>query len=190
MRRIFFMRHGNVDNPNKVVYGRLPGFPLSETGIKEVTATADQLGPIVPKDAIIIASPLLRTVQTAMLVQSKTRHPLFFDERLSEIWQPIAQGQPLADYLLKHTDEVIRAPKPYHDEPHEAVGNRVKTAVHEWLRSRKTLVVITHEDTMSCGIAALTGISYKEALDLTMPTACVYELTEVETGWKYARLEK
>ena len=35
---IHVMRHGEVDNPNGVLYGRLPGFGLTELGMRWLPA--------------------------------------------------------------------------------------------------------------------------------------------------------
>lgn len=41
--RIHLVRHGEVYNPDGVLYGRLPGFKLSDKGIRQAQAVADAL---------------------------------------------------------------------------------------------------------------------------------------------------
>ena len=61
--RISFIRHGEVDNPKRIIYGRLPRFSLSTTGFTDANRAADHLRrePL----SAVYASPLLRTRQTA-----------------------------------------------------------------------------------------------------------------------------
>lgn len=61
--RIHLVRHGEVHNPDEILYGRLPGFRLSDNGNRQAAAVADALagGDIVA----VVASPLQRAQETA-----------------------------------------------------------------------------------------------------------------------------
>ena len=60
---VHVMRHGEVYNPEKVLYGRLPGYNLSDRGREQAQSAADWLA---PKDiTYVVASPLERAQQTA-----------------------------------------------------------------------------------------------------------------------------
>lgn len=39
---IYFLRHGEVENPKKILYGRLPGFGLSEKGKESIKEVAQE----------------------------------------------------------------------------------------------------------------------------------------------------
>ena len=65
MPRIHVLRHGHVHNPDKVLYGRLPEFRLSDTGEAMAQAAADHLVAARVPVTRIVASPLLRAQQTA-----------------------------------------------------------------------------------------------------------------------------
>ncbi len=57
------MRHGEVHNPEGILYGRLAGYHLSERGRKQAQAVADALA---HNDIVtVIASPLQRAQETA-----------------------------------------------------------------------------------------------------------------------------
>ena len=60
---IYLIRHGEVYNPDQVVYGRLPGFGLSKNGFDQARAAAQYLKN--KNLGAIYSSPLLRTKQTA-----------------------------------------------------------------------------------------------------------------------------
>ncbi len=44
MQQLRFVRHGEVSNPNHLVYGDLPGFHLSPLGVLQVHSTGQHLG--------------------------------------------------------------------------------------------------------------------------------------------------
>ena len=66
MTVLHLVRHGQVDNPQKIVYGRQRGWRLSDRGRQEAEAVARHLGgrPI----ARVYTSPLERAVQTATVI--------------------------------------------------------------------------------------------------------------------------
>ena len=57
---IHVMRHGEVDNPNGVLYGRLPGFGLTELGHSMAARAAEYLVDSGADITRVISSPLLR----------------------------------------------------------------------------------------------------------------------------------
>lgn len=63
--RIHLVRHGEVDNPNGVLYGRLPNFALSARGRQMAEASASELASSNTNITRLISSPLLRTLQSA-----------------------------------------------------------------------------------------------------------------------------
>lgn len=60
---IYFIRHGEVYNPHKVLYGRLPGFPLTVKGEQQINKLAQNL--VGKGISVIYTSPLERARQTA-----------------------------------------------------------------------------------------------------------------------------
>jgi broad specificity phosphatase PhoE len=69
--RISFIRHGDVHNPEQVIYGRLPGFELSREGRRQAEHAADHLETV--ELAALYASPMLRAQQTARII--RRAHP-------------------------------------------------------------------------------------------------------------------
>ncbi|GAA1802365.1 histidine phosphatase family protein [Planosporangium flavigriseum] len=79
---VHVLRHGEVYNPDKILYGRLPGFRLSELGVQMAKAAAESL---VGRDiAHVVASPLERAQQTAEPFAAQFTLPIEVDERLIE----------------------------------------------------------------------------------------------------------
>lgn len=74
MTRVYLVRHADVENPRKVLYGHLSGFPLSERG----RGQAIELGKRLRDRGIgrILHSPLERAVETARLIAEQLPEPV------------------------------------------------------------------------------------------------------------------
>ena len=79
---IHLVRHGQVENPKGVIYGRLPGFHLSEVGRRQAEAAADRLA--AADVGGVWASPLERAQETAQTIASRHGVSIVTDERLTE----------------------------------------------------------------------------------------------------------
>ncbi|WP_370076224.1 histidine phosphatase family protein [Streptacidiphilus sp. MAP12-16] len=76
------MRHGEVHNPEGVLYGRLPDYHLSELGRKMAERVADHLG---GRDIThVVASPLERAQETAAPIAQALGLTTAVDDRLIE----------------------------------------------------------------------------------------------------------
>ena len=65
---VHLMRHGEVHNPERIVYGRLPHYALSEKGQQMVRMSAQEFAQRAQDGAKIVhlvCSPLLRTRESA-----------------------------------------------------------------------------------------------------------------------------
>jgi broad specificity phosphatase PhoE len=81
---VHLVRHGEVANPDGVLYGRLPGFRLSEDGQLMAKAVADFMA---GRDVTVLrSSPLERAVQTAEPIAAQLGLPIEIDDRLIEPW--------------------------------------------------------------------------------------------------------
>jgi len=77
---VHMLRHGEVYNPEKLLYGRMPGYHLSELGVQMAKAAAQA---VAERDvAYVVASPLERAQQTAEPIASQFKLPIAVDERL------------------------------------------------------------------------------------------------------------
>ena len=67
---IHFIRHGEVDNPGHLLYERLPGFHLSDRGVRMAKMTAGYIAadPVMSRITAVYSSPLDRAVETARAV--------------------------------------------------------------------------------------------------------------------------
>jgi broad specificity phosphatase PhoE len=74
MTRVYLVRHAEVENPRRVLYGHLPGFQLSERGRRQASEVGRRL-----RDrgvARILHSPLDRAVETARLLCEQLPAPV------------------------------------------------------------------------------------------------------------------
>jgi broad specificity phosphatase PhoE len=79
---VHVLRHGEVDNPGKVLYGRLPGYRLSELGRKMAKRVADTLA---GRDVVHLrSSPLERAQETAEPLAAEFGLSVTVDDRLIE----------------------------------------------------------------------------------------------------------
>ncbi|MGH3854309.1 MAG: histidine phosphatase family protein, partial [Pseudonocardiaceae bacterium] len=79
---VHLLRHGEVHNPDGVLYGRLPGFRLSEVGMRQAERVAAHLS---DHDVVhVVASPMLRARQTATPIAKTHGLDLVTDDELIE----------------------------------------------------------------------------------------------------------
>lgn len=92
---LYLMRHGHVHNPENILYGRLPGYRLSEDGVQQAQAAGQWLAD--KAIAAVYSSPMERARQTAAIVADfhDGLQPIT-DERIIEVSTPY-EGQPTAE---------------------------------------------------------------------------------------------
>jgi broad specificity phosphatase PhoE len=79
---VHLVRHGEVHNPDGVLYGRMPGFGLSELGKRQALVVAEHLAGSDIRH--VVASPLERAQETAGPITGSHRLSLDTDEQLIE----------------------------------------------------------------------------------------------------------
>ena len=81
---VHLVRHGEVENPRRVLYGRLAGFHLSADGRVMAKAAADYLA---GRDVTVLrSSPLERALETAEPLAAHFGLTVVVDPRLTEAW--------------------------------------------------------------------------------------------------------
>lgn len=64
-KRLHLVRHGEVHNPKRVLYGRLPDYHLSKAGRRMAQAAADHVGSLERSVSALYSSPLERAQESA-----------------------------------------------------------------------------------------------------------------------------
>ena len=132
MTVVHVVRHGEVYNPNRVLYGRLPGFTLSDRGLEQAELTATYLAarPI----GYVVASPLERAQQTAQPLADKLGLTVATDYDLIEAanrleGKAVAGGQGL--FSDPSNLKYYRNPfKPSWGEPYTEIAARMVVAAN------------------------------------------------------------
>jgi broad specificity phosphatase PhoE len=128
---VHLVRHGEVDNPTHILYGRLPGYHLSDAGVLMAKRAAAWLA---DRDVVaLVSSPLERAVETATPIAEQLELPIREDDRLIEATNHF-QGRTfgVGDGALKHPGNWphIRNPfRPSWGEPYEEIAARMLAAV-------------------------------------------------------------
>jgi broad specificity phosphatase PhoE len=82
--RVHLVRHCEVLNPGRILYGRLPGYHLSDRGREMAKAVA---GFLAGRDVTLLwSSPLDRAMETAVPLAAQFGLEVCADERLTEAW--------------------------------------------------------------------------------------------------------
>src|SRR5205823_14545241 len=81
---VHLLRHGEVENPAGIVYGRLPGYHLSANGRSMAEAAADYFAG--RSVVALFSSPLERAQETARPVAERLGLEVVTDDRLIETW--------------------------------------------------------------------------------------------------------
>jgi broad specificity phosphatase PhoE len=130
---VHLVRHGEVYNPDGVLYGRLPGFRLSEAGRLMAKAAADYLA---GRDVTVLrSSPLERAQETAEPIAAEFGLAAEIDERLIEPWNHF-EGMRfgVGDGALRQPRHWIYLRNPFRPswgEPYREVAARVLAAVKD-----------------------------------------------------------
>jgi len=120
---IHLVRHGLVDNPQNLFYGRLPRFRLALRGIAQVRRSAVYLRqkPVIA----LFSSPLLRARQSAReildLIQLKR---IGISRLITEIHSPF-EGRPFAEIEARKGDVYTHTGPPY-EQPQEVLARTLR----------------------------------------------------------------
>ncbi|WP_029252103.1 histidine phosphatase family protein [Paraoerskovia marina] len=132
---VHLMRHGEVHNPDGILYGRIPGYHLSERGHEMARRVASHLAdPEAGRDiTAVIASPLQRAQETATPIAGALGLELGTDERLIEAgnhFEGMTFG--VGDGSLKHPEHwryLWNPMRPSWGEPYKDQVARMAAAV-------------------------------------------------------------
>jgi broad specificity phosphatase PhoE len=129
---VHLLRHGEVHNPAGVLYGRLPGYRLSERGRDQAELVATALA---DADLVVVrASPLQRAQETAAPVAAAHGLDVGTDDRLVEA------GNSFEGQTIGVGDGALRDPRcwwrlrdpftPSWGEPYREIALRMLAAAH------------------------------------------------------------
>ncbi|MFI6906752.1 histidine phosphatase family protein [Nonomuraea sp. NPDC050394] len=182
---VHLLRHGEVHNPHGILYGRLPGYHLSETGqqMAEMVAKA-----VAGRDIVALySSPLERARETAAPLATALGLPVEPDDRLVEAGN-LLEGRTVGAGLA-----ILRSPrnyryfynpwKPSWGEPYLEIVQRMRTVIEDARTAARghEAVLVSHQLPIwairlaaegrrlwhdprrrQCSLASLTSLTFDE----------------------------
>jgi broad specificity phosphatase PhoE len=129
---VHIVRHGEVHNPEKILYGRALGFRLSVRGEQMAAAAGKYLAEhsLARPVAYVAASPLERAQQTAQVIADRFDQSVATDERLLESQNLFAGRRVRRRDLLRNMHRLYNPFRPSWDEPYRSIAERMIAAVH------------------------------------------------------------
>jgi len=146
---VHVMRHGEVHNPHKILYGRIEGYKLSERGRAQAEAVAEALQ---HRDIVlVVASPLERAQQTAAPIAARHGLEVTADDDLIESLNYF-EGRRVSPGDGAWRDPrvwwLLRNPlRPSWGEPYKEIAARMTTAIDK-ARAKAAgheAVVVSHQ---------------------------------------------
>ena len=191
---VHLMRHGEVENPGGVLYGRLPEFYLSELGHQMAERAADFLA----KNEIVhvVASPLERAQQTAAPLSKILDAPITTDDRVIEA-DNLFEGRTVGagPKAFRHPKNwwMLRNPwRPSWGEPYKEIAARMQAAVADARDAARghEAVIVSHQLPVWIARQAYEGNSFlhdprKRQCTLASITSLTFDGDEY-TGFSYA----
>ena len=183
---VHLLRHGEVHNPEKVLYGRLPGYRLSADGHAMAKAAAAALSG--HDVTVVVSSPLERARQTAAPLVEAFGVELRIDERLIESENAfegksvgVGVGGGAVFLRPQHWPLLVNPFRPSWGEPYAQVAERMLAAVataRDLARGHEA-VCVSHQlpiwtarraaegrrlwhlpNHRQCGLASLTSLTF------------------------------
>ncbi|MCC4250079.1 histidine phosphatase family protein [Microbacterium testaceum] len=146
--RLHLVRHGEVHNPRRVLYGRLPGFGLSVDGRRMARQAAEYVHALERPIGALVVSPLQRTRESAEPFVELFGIEPFIDDRVIEptnVFEGRRMNQALANPL--NWRHLSRPAVPSWGEPYERIVARMTEAMTDaWERvPAGDVVVVSHQ---------------------------------------------
>lgn len=197
---VHLLRHGEVDNPDRILYGRLPDFHLSATGSRMAELAA---GWFEGRDvAALYSSPLERAQETAAPLAERTGLDVRLDTRLIESGNRL-EGRRVSTRSLRTDPSVLRHLynpfRPSWGESYREIADRM-VAVIKAVRKEawgREAVCVSHQlpiwtarraaerrrlwhrpDRRQCNLASVTSLTFEDqrlvSVGYTEPAAGLY----------------
>ena len=146
---VHLLRHGEVYNPGRILYGRLPGFHLSEEGRLMAKAATEFLA---GRDVVLLrSSPLDRAQETAAPLAAQFSLGVGIDERLIEptnVYEGTTFG--VGSGALRHPADwryLYNPFRPSWGEPYTSIATRMLAAMADVARAARghEAVCVSHQ---------------------------------------------
>lgn len=156
------MRHGEVHNPDRILYGRLEGYHLSELGHRMAAMAAESLAdrPV----TALYASPLLRAQESAAPWSERFGLPIVTEEGIIEPTNKFEGRRTKFDASLLLSPKVwpwlVNPSRPSWGEPFVEIAKRVRHAMDTaWEASDGgEVVMVSHQSPIWMATRSIAGL--------------------------------
>lgn len=197
---VHVVRHGEVHNPDGILYGRLPGYHLSGRGREMAQAAA---GHLAGRDVVyVVSSPLERALETAAPIAAAHGLDVAVDDKLIESGNVFEGRKVDRSTLLRPSSlpAVVNPLRPSWGEPYRHIAARMQVALAEarehseghegvvvshqlpiWMlrRSLARRPLVHHPRRRECSLASVTSVlfhgTYPVRVDYAEPAAHLLE---------------
>jgi len=146
--QVHLVRHGEVFNPDGILYGRLPGFGLSKLGHRMAQAAADEIISRGRPVASVRVSPLQRTRESAAPVLAAVGLEPMIDDRIIEPTNHF-EGTVMRRALKKPQNWpfLINPVRPSWGEAYTSIEKRMRAAIDDAFESvdEGDVVLVSHQ---------------------------------------------
>ena len=184
---VHLLRHGKVQNPGNILYGRLPGYRLAASGQAMAAGVAEYLAG--SDVTYLVASSLQRAQETAAPLARTFGLPIVTDDRIIEAANDFEgrefgfNGQTLGS---PRTWTKLRDPiKPSWGEPYLDIAHRMVAAIYDAVQAADghQAVLVSHQlpivtarrylqgqrlwhnpSRRECSVASLTSLSFADGV--------------------------
>ncbi len=182
------MRHGEVHNPERVLYGRLPNFRLSTDGRQMARAAAEHVHSLERPLGALVCSPLQRTQESAEPFTEIFGIEPVIEDRVIEPTN-VFEGKQMKRALMNPLNwRHLRAPsRPSWGEPYLEVVARMDAAMRDaWNRTASgDVVIVSHQLPIWITHLAIAGESLRH--DPRQRRCALSSVTSFElqdAGWR------
>jgi broad specificity phosphatase PhoE len=206
---VHLLRHGEVHNPHRLLYGRMQGYHLSALGRRMADLAADHLG---DHDVThVVSSPLERARETAAPIAASHGLEVVLDERVIEAGNDF-EGLPVAGGagLLRHPrlyPKMLNPFRPSWGEPYVRIVERMRAAIVDARAEARghEAVIVSHQAPIwmirlategrplahnparrECALASLTSFTFLDdellSLSYSEPAAALLDQAQPGAG--------
>jgi len=186
MLTLYLVRHGEVHNPEGILYGHLPGFGLSQRGREQIRRAAELL----QERGIfqgLYASPLQRAQESARIISARLGLEILTEPRIIETGVEGYQGKPVSEL-----------PRPYMTEEPTIPGIECAASIRERLldwagrmvqrHQGQQIIAVSHRDPMVVNLLHWMGKGLEELPDFDLFPGGVYRVC-LESARRAAEVE-
>jgi broad specificity phosphatase PhoE len=155
------VRHGEVFNPDRILYGRLDGYHLSELGNRMAAVAAESLSgrPVTS----LYASPLLRAQESAAPWSTRFGLPITTEDRIIEPTNKFEGTRGVNARMManpKYWGWIYNPARPSWGEPFSAIATRVLAAMDDaWQTSNGgEVVMVSHQSPIWMATRRIAGL--------------------------------